>query len=121
MKQFIDKLIERLEELQKLNYEAYETVQWNNDKIMYINASNAYANAITEVNQLAEEYATDINVASNGWIPCSERLPEEEDVYIVQRKAGVTFDVFRINEKRFSNRDVIAWQTLPAPYQPKGE
>ena len=104
MKEFIEKLIGRLEELQKLNYEAYETAQWNNDKIMYINASNAYANAITEVNQLAEEYKhctlchlqspceyqnenailpNELLADKNGWIACSERLPKEREYYLV--------------------------------------
>lgn len=29
------------------------------------------------VQEVAEEFATDTNVGTNGWIPCSERLPEE--------------------------------------------
>ena len=45
----VEKVVAELEELQKTNYEAYETAQWNNDKIMYINASNAYSNALTIV------------------------------------------------------------------------
>lgn len=70
MKEFVEKLIEKLEELQKLNYEAYETTQWMNDKIMYINASNAYTNAITIVNELAEEYintSTDTSTEQPTW------------------------------------------------------
>lgn len=79
MKEFIDKLIVKLEELQKLNYEAYETTQWMNDKIMYI---NAYTNAIAIVNELAEEY---INTSSE-WIACSERLPEAEERVLIFAK-----------------------------------
>ena len=29
------------------------------------------------VQEVAEEFATDTNVGTNGWIPCSEMLPEE--------------------------------------------
>ena len=29
------------------------------------------------VKQEAEKFGTDTNVGSNGWIPCSERLPEQ--------------------------------------------
>lgn len=28
------------------------------------------------VQEVAEEFATDTNVGNNGWIPCSDRLPE---------------------------------------------
>lgn len=59
---------------------------------------------------------------NDGWIPVSSgQLPKEEDAYIVQRKAGISFDVFLVKENRFSCKDVIAWQPHPAPYQPKGE
>ena len=33
--------------------------------------------AIEIVKQEAEKFGTDTNVGSNGWIPCSERLPDE--------------------------------------------
>ena len=72
--------------------------------------------AISIVNQLAEEY-------NNGWIPCSERLPEEEGKYLVTLKLGcITFaDLKDIKHYPHFNADVIAWQPLPQPYQPKGE
>lgn len=54
MKEFIDKLIERLEELKK---EAYE--KWDGGA-----SFGAYAMSIEIVNQLAEEFAPDINVGT---------------------------------------------------------
>lgn len=33
--------------------------------------------AYSIVREVAEEFATDTNVGTNGWIACSERLPEE--------------------------------------------
>lgn len=119
MKEFVDKLIKRLEELQKLNYEAYEVARHIPDKIGYIHTSNAYANAIGIINQLAEEY-------NNGWIPCSERLPEIDGGYICTAK-----DVEESLELIYSTYDnswmdefdgeyeVIAWMPLPQPYQQK--
>ena len=71
------------------------------------------------VNQLAEEQ-------NNGWIACSERLPECDGGYIC-----TTTDVEETLELIYSTwdstwmdefdsiYDVIAWQPLPAPYQPK--
>ena len=76
MKEFIEKLIGRLEELQKLNYEAWEVARFFPDKCGYINTANAYANAISIVNQLAEEY-------NNGWIPVSSGNPKETGLYQV--------------------------------------
>lgn len=71
---------------------------------------------------------TDINVLSN-WIPCSEKLPEETEYYLVQLskklpnedyadRVVVLYDgeekVFMCYEKL-----IVAWQPLPEPY--KGE
>ena len=63
MKEFINKLIERLEEYPHGKYEDEYGKGFSNG----INV------AIKEVNELAEEY-------NNGWIACSERLPDEEEM-----------------------------------------
>lgn len=73
------------------------------------------------------------------WIPCSERLPEVEDLheisiedstcYLIQRRCGV-MDVahyikvygesyFEAHCIKFN--DVIAWMPLPKPYRPEEE
>lgn len=72
--------------------------------------------------------AKDTNVLSN-WIPCSEKLPEETEYYLVQLskklpnedyadRVVVLYDgeekVFMCYEKL-----IVAWQPLPEPY--KGE
>ena len=55
------------------------------------------------------------------WIPCSERLPEHYDWYLVSNKEtswvalwkdGVFFSV----SGYFEFSDIIAWMPLPAPY-----
>lgn len=136
MNEFIEKLIGRLEE------KANQT--W-----LVLAERNGYERAIEIVNQLAEEY-------NNGWIPCSERLPETNDavnITWVNRKPEPYYK--DIKDKPFTatghyhkgkwywyscvckdyldeygNSDIdevdkdieiIAWQPLPAPYQPKGE
>ena len=98
-------------------------------------------NAIEIINQTAAEY-------NNGWIPCSERLPEEGGYYLVTYHGWSNGDylpkfddtyVRRLHyqkSERFTgwnhprycddkaendtNREVIAWQPLPQPFQ-KGE
>lgn len=83
--------------------------------------------AIKIVKQEAAEY-------NNGWIPCSERLPEDKQTCLVTARIyftpdhvdeidnyiGVGIDTY---SKQFGwlGTEPIAWQPLPAPYQPKGE
>ena len=80
----------------------------------------------------AEKFGTDINVGSNGWISCNERLPEPirpvlvtlrnwmNDKYFV-RVGRFHTDHWKTDEGIVENSVVIAWQPLPQPYQPKGE
>ena len=75
--------------------------------------------------QKKEEYVPDICVGNNGWILCSERLPEKEGCYIVSYDYGYTAPVFFIDGDWellwwCSRRKPIAWQPFPEPYQ-KGE
>ena len=88
--------------------------------------------AIEIVKHEAEKFGTDTNVGSDGWIPCSERLPEPirpvlvtlrnwmNDKYIV-RVGRFHTDHWKTDEGIVENSVVIAWQPLPQPYQPKGE
>ena len=79
------------------------------------------------VHEVAEEY-------NNGWIPCSERLPDKNGMYLCSQN---TYDIVT-NKKlidisteyvefydgkwmRAKNLVVTHWQPLPEPYQPKGE
>ena len=82
-------------------------------------------NAIEIVKQEAEQY-------NNGWIPCSERLPDDfmsmEYLTTVKGHFYPEINYYCVaNHKWFSSGkttqevDVIAWQSLPQPYQPKGE
>ena len=86
--------------------------------------------AIEIVKQEAEKFGTDINVGGNGWIPCSERLPDDfmSFEYLTIRKghtlATITYYCV-VNHKWYLSRnsskeiDVIAWQPLPEPYKEK--
>ena len=76
--------------------------------------------AIAVVNQLAEE-------SNNGWIPCSERLPKEDEYVlcslnennptIIRSVVIATYD----GADYWHNGIIQAWQPLPAPFKPKGE
>ena len=93
---------------------------------------------LTDIIEIVEQTAIEYN---NGWIPCSERLPEEPkenpifdgkalEVYLVTAKYGNNEQDEVYPFRAFWNGvfftdglnilDVIAWQPLPEPYQPKG-
>lgn len=87
----------------------------------------SYADAIDIVNQVEQEY-------NNGWITCSERLPEEDEKVIVSTKTGVVNVGLYTKRYGFSMREgficddgfmwlntATAWQPLPPKYEPKGE
>ena len=92
---------------------------------MYKGERIAFGDAIEIVKQEAEKY-------NNGWIPCSERLPEKYNRVLAYTDAGGYYIAHANGCGKFvctaecvstviENSDVIAWQPLPAPYQPKGE
>ena len=75
------------------------------------------------VRRIKEEY--DI---TDGWIPCSERLPNKNEwgYYLVTVKGTRLFvDVVPFNEKLWkglsSNQEVLAWMPLPKPYRKDDE
>ena len=120
MKEFINKLIARLEEEKK--YCSYHPHT----------RDEAINKAISIVNQLAEEYKSNLSENLTGWIPCSERLPENISTVLVQVKEIEkstlgwygNMDGWRLSEKDFAeleNFTVIAWQPLPPAFKPKGE
>ena len=121
MKEFIEKLIGRLEE-KVVNRTFDESIKTKN---------LAYKEAIEIVNQLAEEYKTECNSIRlyNGWIPCSE-LPEENGMYLctVFHADDYVVWIMRFNDGEFLkpddvedwNYELLAWMPI-APYQPKGE
>ena len=132
MQEVFSKIIEKLETYS----DADEAEQYGTIPVIELDK------AIEIINQTAAEY-------NNGWIPCSERLPEEGGYYLVTYHEWSNGDylpkfddtyVRRLHyqkSERFTgwnlprccddkaendtNREVIAWQPLPQPYQPKGE
>lgn len=92
---------------------------------------NTQKQAIDRCKKIVQEVAKEYN---NGWIPCSERLPERRGYYLATWMSGnevIGFMGEPIVERLYfkgkewsvqnaAHRRVIAWQPLPAPYQ-KGE
>lgn len=136
-KKIIMKLGIRAEKSEKkeMDAEHFEYAQ------MYKGERIAFGDAIEIVKQEAEKY-------NNGWIPCSERLPEEYGDYLVAwkplhmsaediaKKVGREiphfYEIVEYDpddealwigsiEQAQGEYEIVAWQPLPKPYQPKGE
>ena len=103
MKEFVEKLIGRLEEIDRKTFRI------------------SPKDAIEIVNQLAEEY-------NNGWIDCEKELPKESKLYevtiektICSKKQYITdYRLFGTENEWISADKVIAWREKVEPYQ-KGE
>lgn len=121
MKDFIEKLIERLEELKAdaINEDCPAIPNSEDCEMEHSCASCYLTAAIKIVNELAEEY-------NQGWIPVEERLPAiEADVLLSLRNLDV-YTGFRANtvgcffvdgEGYVLFENVLAWQPLPEPYK----
>lgn len=141
MKEF-EKLIENLDKLITDTY--YKSVDGSASAGI---ENGAYRNVKKIVNELAEEYQkvyeeklseewiTGFAIgATDGWIPCSERLPKSgvEDWVLVQieetdsgfrwipRIAELRRDMWYLIDTEYPLENtfkVAAWQPLPAPYK----
>ena len=110
---------------ERLETEKAELTTWAEDMAFKLGINKA----IEIVNQVEEEYQTECNSSrlNNGWIPCSERLPERGtavlvqddenlmDIAIFKKEYGV--DGFDLQDFWVSANNFIAWQPLPEPYK----
>ncbi len=83
--------------------------------------------------EIKEIICSHMNDNFDDWIPCSERLPNQNGVYNVTRLIDDAFisdsayfdgqDTWhndnRVNHARSYLTDIVAWQPLPEPYKPK--
>lgn len=61
-----------------------------------------------------------VNPQEPKWIPCSERLPEKDDLYLICFDDG-EYDLVYFCKGAFSYSGVIAWMPLPEPYTAESE
>ena len=127
MKEFVDKLISRLEELENL------FIKGNSN-----NVATGVNRAIKTVNQLAEEYKLFGNSEqlNDGWIPCNDQLPpHSDDLLLIQCNGKPRNNISLVNAfclasytgegwilemyPEWKDADVVAWKNLGEPYQPK--
>ena len=133
MKEFIEKLIGRLEEISVENtcsdcpYKAKcdEVQEHINDETTDLCGATIKALSIEIVNQLAEEYRQDLDKDSQYWIPTTERLPEKNAIVLTCDKDG--WISVKVNmpyagvKNDFECGYYVAWMPLPEPFKPISE
>ena len=115
MQEVFEKIIEKLEKELKLADE--EKLRCARENPLQFDSAKGYANGVANSIEIVKQEAGQYN---NGWIPCSERLPENIDFVLYANKDGevdiCSIEYFYDYMDRFT-----AWQQLPEPYQPNGE
>ena len=131
MNKAFDKILERLQEQAKIYQESIERQHSIDYRWIEEEGLQATEEAIDIINQVEDEY-------NNGWIPCSERLPDDLidvlvwfEYYRFGNYNGLyqTIGISYTNNGEWSRLvngtsgwkelRIIAWQPLPQP--PKGE
>lgn len=118
MKEVFEKILERLEESATCEDSGWcNYCQYNWCPLELVERE--------EVEKIVKKVAEQYN---NGWIPCSERLPDITKTYLVTIKSKSKGDFYStyalFGKNGFVAQDyqeVVAWQPLPEPYQQKGE
>ena len=117
MNKAFEKILERLEELQNNLLS-----QTEGDINLQVGVINGVMYSKKIVQEVAEEY-------NNGWIPCSERLPEDDSICIVtveypNNKTMVDYGWFDrkrvcwfVGMQEFRTSNILAWQPLPEPFK----
>ena len=121
MKEAFEKLKKWFGELQKKAEDDEEVIlHYEGHSLSYEfldGRKDAFKEAQNIVSEVEAEYG-------NGWIPCSERLPEKCGRYLVCND-GVAWIADFFNSTWFGKRcrysDVIAWMPLPEAYKPTND
>lgn len=114
MQEVFEKIIEKLEEIRE-----QKTCTKEKCDEKEICRTCVVDDAIKIMKKEAEQY-------NNGWIPCSERLPEENTSVIACFIHGAVmelefYDGIFHGIYDYTTKAISAWMPLPEPYQPKGE
>ena len=140
MQEVFEKIIEKLEERRMLHADLAQSDKLTEqEREVQSRFCGCFCKAKEIVKQEAEKY-------NNGWIPCSERLPEEYGDYLVAwkplhmsaediiKKVGRAvphfYEIVEYDpddealwigsiEQAQGEYEIIAWQPLPEPYHPK--
>ena len=133
MQEVFSKIIDELEEYRDENLVEHDSEMANHCKQDCNDVSDCtlcvWDKAIEIVKQEAEKFVPDTNVGNNGWIPCSEKLPElRQDVLVTVKYTGfMGMHGYWIKTGHMeaendwwgdcAGGEVIAWMKLPEVYK----
>ena len=109
MNKAFEKILERLEIERTIANNTFMNYEMNVD----LGRVFGLEMAIKIVKEVTEEY-------NGGWIPCCERLPEENGHYLIFDNRGMIYESTYLANMWLiasSSTDVIAWQPLPEPFK----
>ena len=121
MNEAFEKILERLEELRQNQIKELCEHRDFTSEMQSMRGHNILQDAKKIVQAVAEEY-------KDGWIACSERLPEDDSICIVtveypNNKTMVDYGWFDrknvcwfVGMQEFRTSNILAWQPLPEQY-----
>ena len=129
MNKAFEKIIEKLEEKLKKSEERYHRYLDNSNLSCIFDRSaieEKRVHTIKEMLEIVQEVAEEYK---GGWIPCSERLPEDDSICIVtveypNNETVVDYGWFDrksvcwfVGMQEFRTSNILAWQPLPEPFK----
>ena len=130
MNEAFEKILERLEEKLKKSEERYHRYLDDSNLHCMFDRSDIEEKRVDTIKEMIEIVHEVAEEYKGGWIPCSERLPEEYGDYLVwwtditrgqyyeiveyEPNNGWIGDIPQSFEGKYS---VIAWQPLPKPFK----
>ena len=136
MHEVFEKIIEKLNS-KKAYFQRFYECEGKSEHDADLNKSTqlAFDDAIEIVKQEAEKFGADTNVGSNGWIPVSERMPNQDGefsdvlitcesisdgVFVQSAEFYIAADGEPVFDALYHYERVLAWMPLLQPYT-KGE
>lgn len=99
--------------------------EWLLSKAIYVELANGNKGYVIEKGYVEDAPSVTPTERTGHWIPVSERLPEEEGLYLVSvkndhdRRYSKTCWFHGKSNNWFARQDVLAWMPLPKPYEPQ--
>ena len=127
MNKAFEKILERLEEKLKKSQERYHRYLDDSNLSCMFDKSDIEETRVDTIKEMLEMVQEVTEEYKDGWIACSERLPEENQEVILQDFYGnITIEKMKITDgiEGFSDGDwwasannYVAWQPLPEPFK----
>ena len=127
MNEAFEKILDMLEEERELSYADFSRYVEEVSPCLDAEYDDFFHRGLERDWRLVKEVAEEYN---NGWIPCSERLPEKNDMYLCTQNSydlSTNKNIIKVSTelvefydgkwRRAKNLVVTHWQPLPEPFK----